>query len=324
MNVNHLYGENSTAIPGFNQSQWDNNTPEWFHGVTSRKDAETLLLCKHPGYFLVRVGESRNGFTLSYRATDRCRHFMIDALQDGNYTITGESTHHHSLRDLVHFHSRTPIMPFNEVLTLPCIKSLPLPLKMSEDTERDEDVPPALPYRTSLPSIPSLLTPSYHTDPSPNRFNSHLPDQVSHFDSRLHPLVNAVDPTPLPDHTNIYNNAQVNPASDIPAEVPRHLETNNNVLLYPTLPSSPSTSGTPTTEQGAPQDKHADPKPLVMPSQMKLMALFRKKKGETSQHHWSQESPQSVEADSSGAARLVDDGLPEEYLPPTPYAPGYC
>ena len=24
-------------------------------------------MCKPPGYFLVRVGESRNGFTLSYR-----------------------------------------------------------------------------------------------------------------------------------------------------------------------------------------------------------------------------------------------------------------
>jgi hypothetical protein len=47
---------------------------------------------------------------------------MIDALQDGNYTLTGESTRHRSLQDLVDFHSRTPIMPFNEALTVPCIK----------------------------------------------------------------------------------------------------------------------------------------------------------------------------------------------------------
>ena len=151
---------------------------------------------------------------------------MIDTLRDGNYAITGESTRHRSLPDLVDFHSRTPIMPFNEVLTVPCrtvrktqntynhislldfnailslwrllfslilpsvFRSLPLPLKISEDTERDEDVPPALPRRTSLPAIPALLTPPYHTDLPTNGFNSHLPDRGSHFDLRLQPLVN--------------------------------------------------------------------------------------------------------------------------------------
>ena len=154
---------------------------------------------------------------------------MIDALQDGNYTLTGESTRHRSLQDLVDFHSRTPIMPFNEALTVPCIKvrktrnacnhislidfnailplwrlrfslilpsvfqSLPMPLKISEDTERDDDIPPALPHRTALPAIPTLLTPPYHTDLPPNGFNSHPPDQGSHYELWLQPpVINAI------------------------------------------------------------------------------------------------------------------------------------
>uniref|UniRef100_A0A3Q0R644 Hematopoietic SH2 domain containing n=1 Tax=Amphilophus citrinellus TaxID=61819 RepID=A0A3Q0R644_AMPCI len=94
--------------------------PEWFHGIISRKTAEELLVSKPPGYFLIRVSESRIGYTLSYRAEDRCRHFMIDALKDGYYIIVGENRYHRFLQDLVDFHRRTPIMPYSQVLTVPC------------------------------------------------------------------------------------------------------------------------------------------------------------------------------------------------------------
>lgn len=116
-------------------------------------------MSKPPGYFLVRVSESRIGYTLSYRygclhsgsqfshlthpqwcrtksvrlppsawvefasslsATDRCRHFMIDASDDGQFVIVGEDKRHRSLHDLVEFHQRAPIIPFNEVLTVAC------------------------------------------------------------------------------------------------------------------------------------------------------------------------------------------------------------
>ena len=123
-----------------------------------------------------------------------------------------------------------------------------------------------------------------------------------------------MEPTALPNHANIYNNIPEHPVLDIPAEGPSHRETNNNVLLYPTLPYPPFTSGMPTTGQGVPQNKLTEPNPnpnpklLAVPSQMKVMALFRRK---------------SRDANSSGAPRQVDDGLPEEYLHPPPYAPGY-
>ncbi|XP_067271863.1 hematopoietic SH2 domain-containing protein homolog [Pseudorasbora parva] len=94
--------------------------PEWFHGIISRKAAEDVLKCKPPGYFLIRVSESRVGYTLSYRAEDRCRHFMIDVLPDNQFTIVGESTHYLSLHDLVAFHRRNPILPYNELLTVAC------------------------------------------------------------------------------------------------------------------------------------------------------------------------------------------------------------
>ncbi|CAL8253693.1 unnamed protein product [Merluccius merluccius] len=115
------------------------------------------------------------------------------------------------------------------------------------------------------------------------------------------------------NYTHMYNNkTEANQAPDIPAAAPglRVSETNNNVL-YPTLPSDPSTSGraVSTAEPSAQQDGHADAKPSAMSNQMKLMALFRKNRGGP------QKSPQS---------QLVDGGLPQEYLQPPPYAPGYC
>ncbi|XP_073700945.1 hematopoietic SH2 domain-containing protein homolog [Garra rufa] len=94
--------------------------PEWFHGVISRKAAEDMLMCKPPGYFLIRVGESRVGYTLSYRAEDRCRHFMIDVLPDNQYIIVGATTPFSSLHDMVAFHRRNVILPYNDLLTVPC------------------------------------------------------------------------------------------------------------------------------------------------------------------------------------------------------------
>ncbi|XP_072516440.1 hematopoietic SH2 domain-containing protein homolog isoform X2 [Salminus brasiliensis] len=79
-----------------------------------------MLMTKPAGYFLIRVSESRIGYTLSYRAEDRCRHFMIDMLPGNQYVIVGEKTQHRSLHDLVAFHRRTPIRPYVEVLTVAC------------------------------------------------------------------------------------------------------------------------------------------------------------------------------------------------------------
>jgi len=144
--------------------------------------------------------------------------------------------------------------------------------------------------------------------------------------------VNTATPTALPRQRHIYNTTtpgtQAHLAPDIPAEVPRLLETNNNNnnFLYPTLPTSTlSTSGTTavsTPEQSARQEENdsggGDTKPSASLSHTKLMAMFRKKRVAL------QESPQSAEGSlSSGAGRPVDKVLPQEYGLPPPYAPGY-
>ncbi|OCT97663.1 hematopoietic SH2 domain-containing protein [Xenopus laevis] len=104
------------------QSDWflRNGIPEWFHGIITRKDAEDLLKDKVPGCFLIRVGESRIGYSLSYKLPDRCRHFMIDVLSGQNCNMAGDLRIHRTLEDLVKFHSVNPICPYNEFLTEPC------------------------------------------------------------------------------------------------------------------------------------------------------------------------------------------------------------
>ncbi|KAK6468235.1 hematopoietic SH2 domain-containing protein-like protein [Huso huso] len=154
--------------------------PEWFHGIITRKDAEDLLQNKTAGCFLIRVSESRIGYTLSYRTVDCCRHFMIDVLRNGQYTIVGEATSYRSLDQLVDFHQRIPILPYNEILTVPCGQiskddadytellfskkkpsiahnQIPLPLprcfpnsRAAPELRSLRDVPPPLPSRHSL------------------------------------------------------------------------------------------------------------------------------------------------------------------------------
>ncbi|XP_061832436.1 hematopoietic SH2 domain-containing protein homolog [Nerophis lumbriciformis] len=103
------------------QLTWMDNgvVPEWFHGGITRKSAEELLTSKLPGCFLVRVSESRVGYTLSYRAQKRCRHFMIEAKGD-SFAIVGEHRSHPGLQQLVDFHRKVPIAPYTEVLMTSC------------------------------------------------------------------------------------------------------------------------------------------------------------------------------------------------------------
>ncbi|KAM4807919.1 hematopoietic SH2 domain-containing protein [Rhinophrynus dorsalis] len=111
------------------QSEWflRNGIPDWFHGVITRKHAEDLLQDKAPGCFLIRVGESRIGYSLSYRAIDRYRHFMIDVLEGQKCNITGNPIIHKTLGDLVIYHSINPIYPYSEVLVEPCGQKTNLP-----------------------------------------------------------------------------------------------------------------------------------------------------------------------------------------------------
>ncbi|XP_029470357.1 hematopoietic SH2 domain-containing protein [Rhinatrema bivittatum] len=104
------------------QAGWfeERGIPEWFHGAVTRKDAENVLQDKPPGCFLVRVSESRIGYSLSYRAGNQCRHFMINMLDDGQFLILGDKRKHKTLEDLLNFHALNPIQTYNELLIQPC------------------------------------------------------------------------------------------------------------------------------------------------------------------------------------------------------------
>uniref|UniRef100_A0A8C7JEE1 Myosin-IIIb n=1 Tax=Oncorhynchus kisutch TaxID=8019 RepID=A0A8C7JEE1_ONCKI len=94
--------------------------PCWFHGMITRRQAEDLMTDKPVGCFLIRVGQSREGYTLTYKGANRCRHYMIEMQSNGKYVILGEDKAHPSLPDLVQHHSRVGIKPFNELLTTSC------------------------------------------------------------------------------------------------------------------------------------------------------------------------------------------------------------
>ncbi|XP_058919100.1 hematopoietic SH2 domain-containing protein isoform X1 [Kogia breviceps] len=107
----------------FVQTQVDQLTcggvPEWFHGAISREDAENLLESQPLGSFLIRVSHSHVGYTLSYRAQNCCRHFMVKLLDDGSFIIPGEERAHASLDALVTFHQQQPLRPHGDLLTQP-------------------------------------------------------------------------------------------------------------------------------------------------------------------------------------------------------------
>ncbi|XP_076583077.1 hematopoietic SH2 domain-containing protein homolog [Chaetodon auriga] len=335
--------------------------PEWFHGIISRKTAEELLMSKPPGYFLIRVSESRIGYTLSYRTEDRCRHFMIDALEDGQYIIVGENRRHRCLQDLVDFHRRTPIMPFNEVLTVACGQTsndktdyaellfpqryphnntslLPnnLLLPCESQPVSQEDIPPALPYRPNNLRNSAIL--------SPSRLYPSLEEEYPHVTS---PLPATAMPVPMTRNKYMADN----PPSNRPPEVPARtsvppLKLNQACIRTVSAPESPST---PTATEHSPgvtiqSVKNQEAKLSVVTNLKNLKKKFHKKRSTSQELMYTeinveatvrsentdneyqeitgeQASPQF--SYTSTVARPTDGGLPQEYLPPPPFAPGY-
>lgn len=348
--------------------------PEWFHGVISRKTAEERLMAKPPCYFLIRVSESRIGYTLSYRAEDRCRHFMIDVLKDGHYIIVGEKIRHRFLQDLVDFHRRTPIMPFCEVLTVPCgqgktdYADLLFPLKHSSPNtnslqnnymtacsmthpQSQKDIPPALPYRPNNlgnPAVPPLNGMKMSADPAgqPNQLYPSLDDDLSNVTSPL-----PARPVPLPRKrytTHITPSIQ-GPEAPTRSSVPprKHKQVCTGSISAPGNPSTSAASEQLPDAQNA-EHQHSGNSTSVRNQDAKLSVVtnfkkFHKKRSKSQEH-----AELSAEADESGnteneyqeltweqtingapfshtstAEKPTDDGLPYEYLPPPPFAPGY-
>ncbi|XP_037530597.1 hematopoietic SH2 domain-containing protein homolog [Nematolebias whitei] len=272
------------------------SVPDWFHGISSRKAAEELLTSKPPGYFLIRVSESRIGYTLSYRADERCRHFMIDALVAGQYMIVGENRRHQSLQDLVEFHRRTPIMPFNQVLTVACgqpsnsnadyaqlfthrdlstntgspTKDPSKPNLNQSQPEPEDEIPPAIPYRPNNLTDSTILLPNSN----PSRLYPTLEVELHHVPS----------PTPA---SPVAKSRKRFEASYLPPNQPPEVPSRNSVpqkqnQAYMRTISAPRSLFTPSApSQHLGSNVHLlkpnEWKPLVVTNFMSLKKKFQKK-----------------------------------------------
>lgn len=93
---------------------------EWFHGIITRIESEELLLPKPAGTFLVRVAESRFGYSLSHTIVQnqRVKHYMIDQTPEGQYLVVGNPKLFSSLNGLVDYHSAHKVISTDPVALL--------------------------------------------------------------------------------------------------------------------------------------------------------------------------------------------------------------
>uniref|UniRef100_A0A8C2WBM4 SH2 domain-containing protein n=1 Tax=Cyclopterus lumpus TaxID=8103 RepID=A0A8C2WBM4_CYCLU len=99
--------------------------PTWFLGFITRKEAEEILREKELGCFLIRLSEKVIGYILSYKGRDRCRHFVINQSESGQFLVCGDTEGHNSVSDLIEYYTSSPIQPFGEYLASSCFEEVP-------------------------------------------------------------------------------------------------------------------------------------------------------------------------------------------------------
>lgn len=96
-------------------------SPHFITGIISRQEAEELLLEKQTGTFLVRVSERVWGYTITYRADGRCKHYLVDSSENTYQFFGHNQIAHPTLNDLIEFHKIRPISGMGqELLQFPC------------------------------------------------------------------------------------------------------------------------------------------------------------------------------------------------------------
>ncbi|XP_077983454.1 uncharacterized protein LOC144438275 [Glandiceps talaboti] len=116
-------GSREASVRWFKETQYERfqgDVATWFHGIITRREAEKLLDDKPIGCFLIRVGESRLGFSLSFRGETRCIHYMINHTGSDKYIVVGENKYHDTLEAIVSFYQKHPLPSSRHLLTIPC------------------------------------------------------------------------------------------------------------------------------------------------------------------------------------------------------------
>ncbi|PIK36789.1 hypothetical protein BSL78_26382 [Apostichopus japonicus] len=94
--------------------------PSCYCGVISRCDSERILQTQQVGTYLLRVSETRSGYTVSLRTRDRCKHFAVEQmLENGKFVVLGEKPKFQNFNDLVRFYKVHPISPQGDLLKTP-------------------------------------------------------------------------------------------------------------------------------------------------------------------------------------------------------------
>ncbi|KAI9529756.1 hypothetical protein NQZ68_007995 [Dissostichus eleginoides] len=157
--------------------------PSWFRGFITRKEAEEILGEKELGSFLIRLSKKAIGYILSYTGRDRCRHFVINQNESGQFVVFGDTKGHDSLYELIDYYQTNAIQPFKESLASSCFEELDKELydtiqvspkerpvgaiKNMRTPQINSEQLPALPPRTQE-EVPPLPRRSRHLDIGPS------------------------------------------------------------------------------------------------------------------------------------------------------------
>lgn len=93
---------------------------DWFHGILARSEADKRLLAEQDGTYLVRLSESRLGYTVSVIWHGRTKHFAVTVDSDLKHRIRGNASGYRFLNDMVRIHQTKSITDRGDRLLFPC------------------------------------------------------------------------------------------------------------------------------------------------------------------------------------------------------------
>uniref|UniRef100_A0A2K5QG52 SH2 domain containing 7 n=1 Tax=Cebus imitator TaxID=2715852 RepID=A0A2K5QG52_CEBIM len=173
--------------------------PPWFHGFITRKQTEQLLRDKAVGTFLIRLSDRATGYILSYRGSDRCRHFVISQLRNRRYVISGDTQSYSTLAQLVRHYQEAQLEPFGETLTAACPRPEDDNLydaitRGFHQTIVDPENPPAM----APPTVVLDKAASPRSSPKPQVSFLHAPNSLDVSPQNLSQEESTQDPIRLP------------------------------------------------------------------------------------------------------------------------------